>query len=664
MKIAEVAIDSPLSSLTYRVPIHNQIEIKRGVSVRVPLRSKTISGVVLDVQDQPQLQTEFELKDIESLDPNRLPLTEQDLSWAKWLSDYYHYPLGQTLAYFFPPASTSKSHRSAKKADPPETPSKVSHTLNPDQKSVFDSIQSTLGNFSTHLIWGVTGAGKTEVYLELFEANTKSGKQGLFLVPEISLTPQLTRRFEERFPGRVALLHSQLTPKKRREEWQRCLSADCDILIGPRSALFCPLPNLGLIVVDEEHEGSFKQEDHLRYHARDAAIKKAQILNIPIVLGSATPSAESYFQAQSGKYKLHTLNNRVDDRPLPDFQIVDLKLNKPRKIISDELKAAIQTELDKHKQVLLFLNRRGMGSQISCSECGEVRFCPDCDISLTLHYHSHLVCHYCNYQETLSETCPSCHQGKMQKLGIGTESVEAEIKALFPEARLARADRDEISNRQEMEDLIQSMESFEIDILIGTQMIAKGLDFKRLNLVGVILADLGFHQPDFRANERAFQIITQVGGRAGRHIATPGKVIVQTLLPQTPTLHHCVQNDYSGFMAWDLESRRELGYPPFGRLAILIIQSPDANLAESTAHNLSHLAQQAAHHSPKKTAEVLGPAPAGIYKLRRHYRQIILIKAKDWLDVQFVVKNTMERCKSSLPKKVQVLIDIDPQTTP
>ncbi|MCB0355839.1 MAG: primosomal protein N', partial [Bdellovibrionales bacterium] len=434
--------------------------------------------------------------------------------------------------------------------------------------------------------------------------------------------------------------------------------------LGARSALFCPRENLGLIIVDEEHESSYKQDEKLKYHARDAAIMQAKIFDCPILLGSATPSLETWYNCQQGKYQLHQMKGRVSQRPMPQIEVIALQ-NKDSHShlpfwLSDVLFAEIQQTLANRDQVALFLNRRGMAQYVQCYDCGYIYECPNCEISLTLHGNKDLVCHYCNYTTLFKELCPDCHSENISAMGLGTEQVEKDMAQLFPEAKIQRADRDEISRRDQMESLISNMENREIDILIGTQMIAKGLDFPALNLVGLILADVGFHLPDFRASEKSFQLITQVAGRAGRHSEKPGKVIVQTFNPQQECLQFALHNDFQAFSEHELQQRHELHYPPIGKLALLRIVSSSLGGAQKAAQTVIHMVSALKDHREMyHDIQVLGPAPAPMVKLRNKYRYHILLKSTQFQKLHALINELAPDLSKGLPS-AKVQIDIDP----
>ena len=685
-----IAVHAPMmGALTYAIAQDFSEPIPRGARVLVPLGKRQSSGVVLGPSKAPE-NTEFKIKNVLSVDANYPLLPESFLKWSQWLADYYYYPIGLVTELAYPPLENKTSTRASKRQPViPVVASTAPPVLTDEQAKVIHDIQTYKG-FSTHLVLGVTGSGKTEVYLQLLEKTLQQGQYGLMLVPEISLTPQLINRFSSRFGDKVAVIHSQLTDRERTNQWWDVIEGRKKILIGARSALFCPLSNLGLIIVDEEHEPSFKQDEKLKYHGRDAAVMLGHFSNCPVVLGSATPSLESYRNAKDGKYILHEMKNRVANRRLPDIEIIDLRQERKNELRQDlktamSSKTSAETKLDipswmtetlyenmlqtlhRKEQVALFLNRRGAAQVVLCPACGYSKECPNCDISLTLHGHHHLVCHYCDYHESFKIECPSCREGELKSIGVGTETVEREVQQLFPQAIVARADRDEIQNRMDMEELIHRMESGEINILIGTQMIAKGLDFPKLTLVGLILADIGFNLPDFRATERSYQLVTQMSGRAGRHWKegdTLSKVLVQTYNPEHPALVYAKNNTYIEFADFELSQREPLMYPPYGRLISFRIQSLDVQKTMDAAKLLAHRAYQLRERYQNKNigfenVEILGPVEAPIAKLRGQYRYHLLLKDQSPKTLGTFVKLLMGN-EEWIPRSTRILVDVDP----
>jgi len=499
--------------------------------------------------------------------------------------------------------------------------------LNAEQAQAFATIVAAVatGKFSPFLLHGVTGSGKTEVYLQAISAVLNTGKQALVLVPEIALTPQLVGRFRARFEQqqlRIGVLHSGLSAAERYDMWRAIMRDEVHIVIGARSAVFAPLPRLGIIVVDEEHDGSYKQSEGFRYHGRDIALMRGQMAQVPVVLGSATPSLASWQRAQQGLLTKLSLTSRVGARPLPAVTLIDMAEAEVEAGLSQQLRSAIGDTLERHEQCLLLLNRRGYAPYLLCGDCGASYRCPNCEITLTWHRQvGQLRCHYCDYHQLPQELCPQCGGTAMEPEGMGTERLAAELKELFPAARIARMDRDTTSAKGSQQTIFTQMERREVDILVGTQMIAKGHDFAAVTLVGVIDTDAALNFPDFRSAERSFSLLAQVAGRAGRGELL-GQVLVQTYAADNPVLECAVDHDFHRFAAQELPLRQLLHYPPFGYLVNLLLSSLDRQAVE---HSAQTLADQLAGHAG---VEVLGPAPCPLFRLRNRYRMQILLKAQ------------------------------------
>ncbi len=483
------------------------------------------------------------------------------------------------------------------------------------------------GSFAAFLLHGVTGSGKTEVYLRAIESALAQGRGAIVLVPEIALTPQTVGWFRSRF-GEVAVLHSRMTDAQRLTMWNRLRSGELRVVVGARSAIFAPLPDLGVIVVDEEHEPSFKQGNVPRYSARDVAVVRAQECGAVCLLGSATPSLESWQNAQEGRYRLLTLKERVGGGALPLVEIVDMCQEKggadgPR-LFSRRLELLLRDRLEKGEQSILFLNRRGFAPVLWCPGCRETVTCAQCDVSLTFHRRiGRAVCHSCCEESAPPTACPSCTRPGLKYLGLGSERVEESLSALLPEARVARMDSDSMRRPEDYERVLGAFGRGELDVLVGTQMIAKGLDFPSVTLVGIVSADGALHLPDFRAAERTFQLLAQVAGRAGRGDA-PGEIVVQTRTPDHPAIRRAAEHDYDGFAAAELRLRQELGYPPFGRLIRVVLEDDDEQRCVAAARAC---ADRLRSEIDPSELQVLGPAPAPIARLRGRYRQHLMLKA-------------------------------------
>jgi len=534
--------------------------------------------------------------------------------------------------------------------------------LNCDQRKALDAILSALNSrkHRTILIHGVTGSGKTEVYIQAIQEVIDFGRQAIVLVPEISLTPQTVERFRSRF-GEVAVLHSHLTDAERHWHWRQIAEGRVSVVVGARSAIFAPTPNLGLIVLDEEHESSFKQSTAPRYHARDVAVARAKAGPIPLVLGSATPSLESWHRARSGEYALIEMPRRVFDRPLPRVGTIDLCSNVRCRqsigAISRQLHAAIAAALEAGEQVILLLNRRGFSTHIQCPACGHVMRCPDCDIALTHHRTEETaLCHYCNYEVPAPAACTKCGSRGIRYSGLGTQRLEAELRRRFPDASCLRMDSDTMQGRGAHQRALAAFRAGKVQILLGTQMIAKGLDFPNVTLVGVINADTALHLPDFRAAERTFHLVTQVAGRTGRG-PKGGRVLVQTFNPDHPAIRAAVRHDYSAFAAGELPVRRMFQYPPFTAMIRLVIRGPkETGVRQFAVELAARLA--AAVEQEKADARILGPAPAPFARLRGKYRFQIQIQGPDGKLLRAAVLRATVELKP--PENVQWIADVDP----
>lgn len=532
--------------------------------------------------------------------------------------------------------------------------------LTEEQSQALETIRSPLlrVEHETILVHGVTASGKTEVYLRAIEQTLEQGRTCLVLVPEISLTTQVMDIFKSRFGDLVAVLHSSLGSGERHDEWMRVQSGVARVVLGPRSALFAPLKDLGLTVVDEEHESTFKQESEPRYHARDTAIKRSCDSGAVVLLGSATPAVESYYRALHGEYRLVELKNRVAGRPLPDVEIADLREEYHKgtpTIFTAALKETIAERIAAGQQVILFQNRRAYSTLLLCRECGYVAKCPNCAVSLKLHSAERLMkCHYCAYEKPAPTVCPNCSGRRIGRFGIGTERVEEETKAAFPNARVLRMDKDTTALKGSHSRILGAFRRREADILVGTQMIAKGLDFPKVTLVGVISADTSLNMPDFRASERTFQLLSQVAGRAGRG-SDAGKVIIQTFNPEHYALQCAVTHDYQEMYRTEIAAREELGYPPFSSLINMISNDE----SESTARAKTQAIADRLMLSGKRPFEVLGPCPAPLAKLRGHYRWHLVLKTSEREETLAILRSVFA-AEPNLRRGLAV--DVDPVT--
>ena len=536
-------------------------------------------------------------------------------------------------------------------------------TLNAEQQAALDRIVSQLdeGKYSTFLLHGVTGSGKTEIYLRAMREAVNRGLGALMLVPEISLTPVLSRRLRSNFGDAVAILHSSLSEGERTDEWRRIKQGNARVVIGTRSAVFAPVDKLGLIIVDEEHESSYKQDDSPRYHGRDTAIMRAVQAKAVAVLGSATPSVESYHNAQSGKYIYVRLEARYADRALAAVEIVDMrevfKRHGKQQTFSDELKGAIGETHARREQSMILLNRRGFSAFALCRSCGLAIHCPDCDVTLTFHrYNESLQCHYCGYIRPAPRACPACEGQYIHYVGYGTEQLETQLREMFPAMNIARLDRDTTRRRGSFEQIIMEFAAGGIDLLVGTQMIAKGHDFHNVTLVGVVSVDAGLALPDFRASERTFQLLTQVSGRAGRG-DRPGRVIIQTYHPQHYSIVYAREQNYEEFFKRESNFRRAMHYPPFSAMVNVLVHDKDLQRANTTASQFAHELREAASGTGLR---VLGPAPAPISRIKGEHRIQVLIKAGTRLQAREVLERAMDRTLAAGANARSINVEVDP----
>ena len=541
-----------------------------------------------------------------------------------------------------------------------DAPLELPRELTAGQAEAVALVQTALSErrFLPLLLHGVTGSGKTEVYLQAIENALTQGRQALVLVPEIALTPLTVRRFLARFGGKVAVLHSGLRGGERYDAWRRIRRGEADIVVGARSAVFAPLPRLGIVVVDEEHDPSYKQAEEPRYHGRDVAIMRAKLLQTPVILGSATPSLESFERAQAGRYRLVQLPQRIEERPLPRVGIVDLRrVEAGDRLLSPPLVTALSECLARGEQALLFLNRRGFSTLLLCEECGAAAGCPRCSVSLTYHAgRGRLRCHTCDFERRPPERCPQCQGNRLRYLGFGTQQLEAAVRERFPRARVARMDRDAAHDWRAVAQILESLEQGRIDILVGTQMIGKGHDVPNVTLVGVVSADMALHLPDFRAGEHAFALLTQVVGRAGRG-ERPGLAVIQTYNPEHYILRAVQAQDFAAL--WEAESplRREHGLPPFARAVLAVLSSPEAAAVERAAIEFARLLCEVG----VRGGAVSGPAPAPLYRVRGRHRWHLLARGRDGGTLHAKIREATRRLqKSPLARGVRVDLDVDP----
>ena len=717
MPFAHVALPLPVrQTFAYRVPEALAPRMRPGVQVQVPFRSRPRRGIVLAIDEVSDAR---DIRDIAAV-LDEVPLSPHLLALGRWVAEYYLAPIGEVLAAALPGGLEGFARSRARREATEDRSVKLALgdrlTLTAGQREALGVIEAALArpSFAPILLHGITASGKTEIYLRAAQAARDQGRQSLILVPEVALSSQVLAEFGRRFGGRVGVLHSYLTVGERRRNWELASRGGLDVVVGARSAVFAPLPALGLIVVDEEHEPAYKQSERLRYHGRDTAVRRAQMLGIPVLLGSATPSLESLANAARGKYRRVRLPERVDGRPLPAVHVVDLRREGTGAgLLSPTLRAAIAARLERREQALLFLNRRGHSHHTQCRACGWVPQCPHCDIALTLHVAPRAWrCHYCEHELPATTQCPQCGATLFRYSGSGTQRAERELQGAFPDARVVRLDTDVSRARDGARDAVARFRRGDADILVGTQMIAKGFDFPRVTLVGVLDADVGLHLPDFRSAERTYQLLVQVSGRSGRG-PIAGEVYVQTCTPEHPAIAAAVLHDERAFLDHELRQRRDAGYPPHVRLAMLLFSGTDTAQVEATAAEVaeflkaevraleaspavaapavpaparSSLAETLAAASapaaraapaaavasesrdepeteadPEPSLRVLGPAPHAFAKLRGRFRWHILLKSPDVRTLRRAAAQALDHFEAGAGRRgVKLAVDVDP----
>ena len=659
MKYASVVIRLPLDRpFSYSIPEGLNSDIAIGKRVWVPFGTRRIVGYVIDITDKADVEG---IRPIESVIDAEPLVSRELLLLAKWISGYYVCSFGEAIDAVIP--GVLKKGRTSVKAKKHEIEPEygISSDLTPtqEQTKALDSINRSLDSkaFGVFLLHGVTASGKTEVYLQAISHVLKAGRSSIVLVPEISLTPQTVERFKSRFGDEVAVMHSGLLGSTRFQEYSKIRDGRARIVVGARSAIFSPVRDLGLVIIDEEHETSYKQENVPRYHAREAAIKRAELSGSTVVLGSATPSLESYYKAKCGQYRLLELTKRIRDFPLPKVNIVDMRKELYQKhhatIFSRPLKDRLEKVIASGQQAMLFLNRRGFSTFVYCKKCGNVIRCKRCDAVMVYHFaKKKLVCHYCSATAECGRICEKCRENYVKYSGMGTERVESELYRYFPEARIDRMDTDTTRKRGSHERFLGRFKKHETNILVGTQMIAKGHDFPMVTLVGVVSADTTLNLPDFRAAERTFNLLTQVAGRAGRG-DEGGEVIIQTYTPEHYAITAASKHDYHVFYDKEIGIRKELGLPPFRGISRLIISGRKEERVIEAAKGLAGTVKK-----KMKDIELLGPAPAVISKVMNRYRWNLILKSKEQEKSSLELKSILAGIKK--PFGVSISVDVDP----
>ena len=746
--IVDISHEKLDKTFQYSIPDELLCDIRPGVCVDIPFGSRTITGYVIEVTDEPEYDP-ARTKPLIGIKANSVAVEAKLIALAAWIRRNYGSTMNQALKTVIPVKKQAKEQVSrsiALKIDKVRARAQlalceaknqkakarlfralidaddgasleysfvtgklsvsaatiraleqsgfievitqtgyrnpVEHmsvdtydkVLNAAQQSVVDAIEGDIasGLRNTYLIKGVTGSGKTEVYMELIAHCIQSERQAIVLIPEIALTYQTVMRFFARFGNRVSIINSRLSNGERYDQFERAKNGDIDIMIGPRSALFTPFSNLGLIIIDEEHENSYKSESVPRYHAREVAIEYARMSDAIVVLGSATPSVDSFYKAKTGVYRLLELDTRVDDRPLPKCEIVDLRQELRegnRSILSTRLQELMEERLLNGQQTMLFLNRRGKSAFMSCRACGFVVKCPHCDVSLSEHSGGVMVCHYCGYRQPVPKVCPSCGSKYISGFKAGTQKIEAMVAKRFPQARILRMDYDTTRAKDSYEKILQAFSNHEADILIGTQMIVKGHDFSNVTLVGVLAADMSLHVNDFHAAERTFALLTQAAGRAGRG-KLPGNVVIQTYDPDHYAIRTAKEQDYEAFYDKEIEYRRLMNYPPVWNMLLIHVTSPDESECGSVAQRVHDTAAQMISHIEKSQSpddrhqiQLIGPADATIAKVNDIYRKVIYMKTSDYAALISVKDGIEQAVKADTAiKNANISFDFNPMS--
>jgi len=665
MNCIQVAIPLPVQDpFSYELANEQFSSVKIGSRVLVPFKNREIQGYVVGFGENSHVGSLKMVKEV--IDANPI-LDSQFLELTRWISRYYFCSWGEAIENALPKAiKMGKRYeklfdsRKFEKEKESEIKTAPALLLNSEQEEALSHIKLsfTEEKYRCILLHGITGSGKTEVYIRAIKSALERGKDAICLVPEIALTAQMKEFFAGHFQGILEMIHSHLTEKERLMAWLRIRAGESRVILGPRSALFAPVRSLGLIIIDEEHETSYKQGETPRYHAREVAKKRAELEGALVVLGGATPSLETMHEAGEGKITRLALTKRVEERNLPEVRVVDLRReienHKRLTIFSYPLQNEVMRALERKEGVLLLLNRRGFATQVQCLGCGNIVECRYCRVSLTYHQvRKVLLCHYCNYQSSLTDRCPSCGVSSLKFVGWGTEKIESEIARAFPQARVARLDTDVARRKGMHEKVIHDFRARKIDILVGTQMIAKGFDFPQVTTVGVILADVGLALPDFRSSERTFQLLTQVAGRAGRG-DLKGHVIVQTFSPHHHSIAYAKDHDYQGFYQVEIEKRRELDLPPFKHLVNVILHGAH----EQEVYQFAGELKKALGDKQGDVFELLGPAPLPFYRLRGHFRWHLMLKGDDVLRINEKLREGFNILKK--PSRVKLIVDVDP----
>jgi primosomal protein N' (replication factor Y) (superfamily II helicase) len=657
----EIVTKLPIDrTFQYRVTGREQYAPEIGKRVYISFRNQKRIGYIVGFDDNPVVENPNPLLDI----IDEMPIFSPDMiHLAEWMKNYYCCSWGEAMEAMIPSALKHGKVSMVMRAkdERPVVEPTVPHVPNKEQQGVINDINKCIDErrHEVFLLHGITSSGKTEIYLQVMENVLSKGKSGVILVPEISLTPQTVERFRSRFGEHVAVFHSRMLESARFIEWTRINEGKARMVVGPRSAVFSPFNDPGIFIIDEEHEPSYKQEDVPRYHARKVAIKRAEMAGVPVILGSATPSLESYHEAMKGKYHLVELTQRIKEKELPRVKLVDMRMDfetrTGKDVISRILSDALKKDVDKKQQALLFLNRRGFSTFVNCRACGHVIKCSKCDSPMVFHKEKNeLICHYCNKRRPPAVKCPECDKPELMYRGTGTQKVETELKKILPGARVSRMDSDTMKKRGAHEKVLKEFKDHNTDVIIGTQMIAKGLDFPKVTLVGVISADANLNLPDFRAGERTFNLITQVAGRAGRG-DLGGEVIVQTFTPDHYSIECAAKHDFHAFYDREIAARLELGYPPLVNLIKITLRG---RIEDNVIKSMEKLADRIIAKMPDM--KVMGPAPASISKIRGYYRWNVLLKTKDVIRTVKELRVALKGFRKGTG--ILLAVDVDPMS--
>ena len=651
---AEVVFNKPVMPFTYELK-ENLGGVSKGMRVTVDLRNKETVGIIYRIKEKPGISN-VEIKPVKTVLDNEAVLNEDLIETGEWIARHYLCSIGEALWTIIPKGIKKKDKKVIFDKHFTANHSGKEIKLTEDQKVVFNSLMRSFDNEGSRhfLLHGVTGSGKTEIYLRIIDETLKRGRGAILLVPEISLTPQTIGYFSKRMGDHLAILHSRLTKAEKINEWYRIQSGEKRVVIGARSAMFAPMKDIGIIIIDEEHETSYKSDETPRYNAKSLAYYRAAKHDATLLLGSATPSIESYYLAKLKKFTLLELPNRVLDQKLPSTRVADLRRIKENRYISTVLIKAIENRLRKREQMILFLNRRGFSPYIFCENCGYVFKCENCDITLTYHKKERdLKCHYCGYVDHPHDTCPECGDKRIKYSGFGTEKIEGVLSDYFPGAVVARMDTDTVKSRTSISKILSAFSKKEIDILIGTQMVTKGLHFPDVTLVGVLNADISLNFPDFRSSERTFNLITQVSGRAGRS-EKGGEVIIQTYNPAHYSIQTAKNQDYEEFFVREIKYRQNLCYPPFCRIIRLVFRGNDSKKLFETAYSAISFIQE----RTENYISILGPAFCPFSRIKKYFRVHIIIKLDQLEPVRSVI-NELQNSQSK-NREQYMEIDIDP----